>query len=351
MSDQVKQAARTESEVPGANPVLVEVTRGAMVESRHRGSAVIVDTGGKVVARWGDHRRPVYPRSGIKPLQAIPLVESGAAKAFGLGDAEIALACASHGGERRHTEAVEHWLRGIGLAVADLECGTQWPNHEATARALAKAGGAPSALHNNCSGKHAGFLCTAVHMAEETKGYVRFEHPVQQRILGTLEAMCGLRLDDAPRGIDGCAIPTIAIPIENLAYGMARFGAPDDLSPVRADACRRIAAAMAAEPYMVAGSDRYCTAVIQVTGGAALVKTGAEGVFCAAFPAYGLGAALKCDDGAKRAAEVMMSAVLRHVGVLTAEMEARLAEWITMPVTNRSGVRVGEVRATPAFES
>jgi len=349
MPNDTKAAAPAEIEPAGANPVLVEVTRGKMVESRHRGSAVIVDAGGAVVAHWGDHTQPVYPRSAIKPLQAIPLVETGAAEAFGLGDPEIALACASHGGEPRHTEAVERWLATVGLGIDDLECGAQWPNHEDTGRALAKAGETPSALHNNCSGKHAGFLATAVHMEEKTAGYVRFEHPVQQRILGTLEAMCGLGLGDAPRGIDGCAIPTIAIPLENLAYGMARFGAPDDLPPARAAACRRIADAVAAQPFMVAGTGRYCTDVIQVTGRAVLVKTGAEGVFCASLPEYRLGVALKCDDGAKRAAEVMMSAVLRHIGVLTRDMEAKLADWIAIPVTNRNGAHVGDVRATDAI--
>ncbi|UCH72840.1 MAG: asparaginase [Rhodospirillales bacterium] len=351
MSDDARSAAATVAGPAGANPILVEVTRGPMVESRHRGSAVVVDTRGKVVAAWGNHDRPVYPRSAVKPLQAIPLVETGAAAAFGLGDSEIALACASHGGEPRHVATVTAWLQNIGRGIGDLECGPQWPSHEDSAHALAAAGEAPTAVHNNCSGKHAGFLATAVHMGEETGGYVRIEHPVQQRILGTLEAMCGLDLSEAPRGIDGCAIPTIAIPLENLAYGMAGFGAPDEFSPGRADACRRIAAAMAAEPFMVAGTDRYCTAVMRVTGHAALVKTGAEGVFCAALPELGLGAALKCDDGTKRAAEVMMSAVLRQLGVLTAEMEAALADWITLPVTNRNGARVGEARATPAFKS
>ncbi len=350
MPSDAESTAAARVPVTGANPVLVEVTRGGAVESRHRGSAVIVDAQGKVVARWGDAARPVYPRSAVKPLQAIPLVESGAAEAFGLGDPEIALACASHGGEPRHVGAVKEWLRAIGLSAGDLECGSQWPSHEDSAYALAKAGETPTALHNNCSGKHAGFLTTAVHMAERTKGYVRIEHSAQQRILGTLEAMCGLDLSDAPRGIDGCAIPTIAVPLENLAYGMARFGAPDDLPAARAAACRRIAAAMAAKPFLVAGTGRYCTDVIRVTRGAALVKTGAEGVFCAALPGYGLGAALKCDDGAKRAAEVMMSAVLRHIGVLTAAMAAELADWITAPVTNRNGMKVGEIRATATFD-
>lgn len=343
------ESARADLPAPGANPILVEVTRGPMVESRHRGSAVIVDVAGTVARRWGDHTAAVYPRSAIKPLQAIPLVESGAADAFGLGDAEIALACASHGGEKRHTETVAAWLGKIGLSAADLECGAHWPSHEDTARAMATAGETPCTLHNNCSGKHTGFLSTAVHLGEKPKGYVRFDHPVQQRILGTLEAMCGIGLGDAPRGIDGCAIPTVAVPLENLAYGMARFGAPDDLPPERAAACRRIAAAVAAEPFMVAGTGRYCTEVMRVTGRAVLLKTGAEGVFCAALPDYGLGVALKCDDGATRAAEVMMSAVLREVGVLTEAMEAALADRIAVPVTNRNGAHVGDVTAAAAW--
>lgn len=332
-----------------ANPVTVEVTRGPIVESRHRGSAVIVDAAGKVAASWGDHTAAVYPRSAIKPLQAIPLVESGAAEAFGLGDVEIALACASHGGEPRHTKTVAAWLDRIGLGAGDLECGTHWPSHEATTLAMAGAGEQPCALHNNCSGKHTGFLTTAVHKGEPTRGYVKFEHPVQQRILGVLESMCGIELGHAPRGTDGCSIPTIAIPLENLAYGMARFGAPDGLSDSRAAACRRIAAAVAAEPFMVAGTGRYCTEVMTVTGRSVLLKTGAEGVFCAALPEYGLGVALKCDDGATRAAEIMMSAVLRHVGALTPEMQEKLASRILMPMENRNGIHVGDVRPTAVF--
>jgi L-asparaginase II len=332
-----------------ANPILVEVTRGSIVESRHRGSAAIVDITGKITRSWGDHAVAVYPRSAIKPLQAIPLVETGAAEAFGLGDAEIALACASHNGEPRHTETAAAWLDKIGLSDKDLECGAHWPIHDETTRAMAKAGETACAIHNNCSGKHTGFLTTAVHKGESTRGYIRFDHAVQQRILGVLEAMCGIDLGKAPRGIDGCSIPTIAIPLENMAYGMARFGAPDDLPAPRAAACRRIARAVAAEPFMVAGSDRYCTEVMAVTGRSVLLKTGAEGVFCAAIPDYGLGVALKCDDGATRAAEIMMSAVLRHIGVLTADMEAKLARRITMPLENRNGFHVGDVRPTAAF--
>lgn len=349
MPDDTPPTAQARIDPAGANPVLVEVTRGPMVESRHRGSAVVVDTAGKVVARWGDHTQPVYPRSAIKFLQAIPLVESGAAEAFGLGDAEIALACASHNAEPRHTEAVTAWLAKIGLSVADLECGPTPPKLEETVRAMTLAGESPTAVHNNCSGKHAGFLTTAAHKGEKTAGYVKFEHPVQQRVLGVLEAMCGIDLGRAPRGTDGCSIPTIAIPLENLAYAMARFAAPDDLPESRAAACRRIADAVAAEPYMVAGKGRHCTALMEITGRRALVKTGAEGVFCAALPEHGLGVALKCDDGAWRASEIMITAVLRHLGVLTEAMEAQLADLIATPVKNARGAHVGEVRPAEGF--
>lgn len=340
------------AEIPAdANPILVEVMRGPLVESRHRGSVAVVDVSGKVAASWGDRTAAVYPRSAIKPLQAIALVESGAAEALGLRDTEIALACASHGGEPRHTETVAAWLEKIGLGVGDLECGAHWPTHEATSHVMARAAQTPTALHNNCSGKHTGFLTTAIHKGEDTRGYIRFDHPVQQRILGVLEAMCGIDLGAAPRGIDGCSIPTIAIPLENLAYGMARFGAPDELPDARAGACRRIAEAVAAEPFMVAGTGRYCTEVMQVTGRSVLLKTGAEGVFCAALPEYGLGVALKCDDGATRGAEIMMSAVLCHIGALTTEMEKKLAGRIVMPLENRNGIHVGEVRPTEILKT
>ena len=336
--------------MPENNPILVEVTRGAMVESRHRGCAVVVDAAGKVAASWGDHARAVYPRSSVKFLQAIPLIESGAADAFGLGDAEIALACASHGGEPGHIDTVAKWLEKIGLGAGDLECGGHWPSHAGSVETLVREGLTPTGIHNTCSGKHAGFLSTAVHKGEPPKGYIRFEHAVQQRVMGVVEAMCGIDLGGAPRGIDGCAIPTIAIPLENLAYGMARFGAPDELGPARAAACRRIAGALAAEPFMVAGTGRYCTRIIQATGGAALVKTGAEGVFCAALPQFGLGVALKCDDGATRAAEIMMSAVLRHVGVLDKALQIKPGSRITTPVTNRKGDHIGDVRLTQAMK-
>lgn len=329
-----------------SSPVLVEVTRGGAIESRHRGRVVVVDRTGTVVMSWGDVEAPVYPRSAVKPLQAIPLVESGAADACGAGAREIAMACASHGGEPRHVATVAGWLARAGLSPADLECGAHLPSHGPSAEALMQAGVAPGAVHNNCSGKHAAMLVTAKHRGEPTRGYVERGHPVQQRVMGVLEQMCGVSLDTAPCGTDGCSIPTFALPLGNLALGMARFADPGDEVPERrAAAVRRIAAAMAAEPLMVAGEGRYCSAMIGATAGRALVKTGAEGVFCAALPELGLGVALKCEDGAKRAAEMMMTAVLMRLGVLDEATARSIDRGLEEPILNWNGRLVGEVRA------
>ena len=322
-----------------ANPVLVEATRGAMVESRHRGAFAVVDVKGRVVASAGDTERPVYARSAIKPLQAIPLVESGAAEAFGLGDAEIALACASHRGEPRHVETVTAWLARIGCSVADLECGAHPPSDARALAELLGARGTPHAAHNNCSGKHAGFLTLARHLGLPTEGYIRLEHGVQQRVLGTLEAMTGLDLGDAPRGVDGCGIPVIAVPLGNLALAMARLADPADQPEPRQAACARIRAAMAAQPFMISGTGRFCTRVISETGGRALVKTGAEGVFCGALPGRGLGIALKIDDGAGRAAEVAMAGLLARFDLLDAGHEL-----LAPQLHNRADAVVGVLR-------
>ena len=333
-----------------ANPILVEVTRGDMVESVHRGSVAVVDTTAKVALQWGNIDTAVYPRSAIKILQALPLVESGAADAFGLSDAELAIACASHSGEARHVDTVRDWLTRIGLSEEYLACGPHWPrHHQATLHDMIRAGTVPSDIHNNCSGKHAGMLTVAHHLDEPLAGYTKPTHPVQQRVLGILEAMCGLDLSQASRGTDGCSAPTWALPLSNLAYAFARIAAPDDLPPARATAIHRLRQAVAAEPFMVAGTDRYCTRLMTVTGAKIFVKTGAEGVFCAALPEYGLGIALKCDDGAARGSQYMLTAVLKRIGALDADMAARLDALVSIPIENCNGALVGMVRPAPTL--
>lgn len=330
-------------------PVLVEALRGDMVESVHRGSAVAADAAGRVVAAWGQPARPIYPRSAVKPLQALPLIESGAADAFALGDAEIALACASHSGAVRHERPILAWLKRIGLTAADLECGAHPPLDAAAARALARQGRQPSAVHNNCSGKHLGFLTTARHLGEPTAGYIGRDHPVQRRVAEALAAMTGLPVESLAWAGDGCGIPTFALPLAAIAAGMARLADPRGLTPARIAAAERIRAAMTAHPELVAGEGRLCTAVMRAAP-EVLLKGGAEGVYAASLPRLGLGVAVKIDDGAGRAAEVVVMAVLARLGAFTEAERTALAERFRPILRNVAGRPVGCLRpAANAF--
>lgn len=330
-----------------ANPVLVAVTRGPLIESLHRGAAVVIDASGTVVGAWGDAEQPVYARSACKPLQAMPLVETGAAQRFGLSDAEIALACASHRGEPVHTETVTAWLARVGLSVDDLECGTHLPSHEPTAHAMIRAGVEPTAVHNNCSGKHSGFLTTAVHMGEPTRGYIAYDHPVQRRVAQTMSELTGFDYTTAPWGHDGCGIPTIGAPLRALALGMARLADPSRLGPVRAAAAQRVVAAMAAAPVMVSGTGTFTSRTMEVAGHRCVVKPGAEGVFAGAFLDRGLGIAIKVDDGTSRGAELAMGALLAALGAFDAAVAAALAGFLEPEIQNRAGLVVGGLK--PVF--
>lgn len=329
---------------PGPAPIVIEVTRGPIVESRHRVACAVTDADGTVVASWGDVAGPVYPRSSVKLIQALPFLETGAAEGCGAGDAEVALACASHGGEAMHVEAVRAWLHRVGLSEDDLECGVQLPYHEPSMHAMIRAGRAPTAAHNNCSGKHTAMLATARHIAEPTRGYVDAGHPVQRRVVAAIAEMSGCDLADAPVGIDGCSLPNIALPLPGLATAMARLGEPSALPPVRAAACRRIVAAVAANPLMIAGHGRACSRINEELAGRAVVKTGAEGVFAATVPGQGLGVALKVADGASRASEVAIIAVLHRLGAVTETALRALSDIAAPAIINRRGLVVGAIR-------
>lgn len=331
------------------NPVLVEVVRGNLVESRHRGALVVVDGDGGVVLALGDVERPVFARSAVKGLQAIPLIESGAADRFGLTAAEIALACASHSGEPEHAATAASMLRKAGRDAACLECGSHWPMGEHAARALAAEGGKPSPLHNNCSGKHAGFVCVACAMEQEPAGYVTQDHAVQVEVRSVLEAMTGAVHGAENRGVDGCSIPAYAVPLRALALGFARFGTGQGLAPVRASATRRIREAVAANPFMVAGTRRFDTVAMEALRERAFIKTGAEGVYCGTIPDQGVGIALKIDDGAGRAAEVVMAALLNRFLTLDNASQAALAPLQRPVLKNWNGIHVGELRPASAL--
>jgi L-asparaginase II len=331
-----------------AEPILVEVLRGDMVESRHHGAYVVVDAAGCVVQAQGDIERPIYPRSAVKPLQALPLVETGAADHFGLGLKEIALACSSHSGTAPVVAAIEAWLKRIRLSVDDLECGADTPSDTAAAQALVRAGEQPSPLHNNCSGKHVGFLSTARHCGEPTRGYIHPKHPVQRRVEAALASMTGLDLERAPHGTDGCGIPVIGIPLNALARAMARLADPARLAADRATAARRILDAMALEYAVVAGASRFTREVMRVAAATVRLKPGAEGVFCAALPQHGLGVALKVGDGAARAADVAMGALLVKLGTIDAAQAAAIGGVLRPPLKNVVGQIVGELRPVEA---
>ena len=333
------------------NPTLVDVLRGSAVESSHRGALAIVDADGAVHTALGDIDRPIFPRSAVKVLQALPLVESGAADRFGLNDEELALACASHGGEPRHAQTAASMLAKAGLDAAALECGTHWPYFDAAVKALAAAGEGPSALHNNCSGKHSGFVCLGCMLAgsqdrrDFVSGYLQPQHPVMREVTAALQAATDWDLSNTPVGTDGCSIPTFAIPLRNLALAFARVGTGVGLRAGRAAAARRLRAAVASAPFMVAGTDRFDTRVMERLGDRVFCKVGAEGVYGAAIPELGLGVALKMDDGnTARACEVVMAAVIQRLLALD-EADAAFMEAFSHPaMRNWNGIAVGGLR-------
>lgn len=338
------------------NPVLIEVLRGGAVESQHAGALAIVDAAGAVHTALGDIARPIFPRSAVKLLQALPLVASGAAEAFGLSDAELALACASHSGEPEHVATAAAVLAKLGLDAGALECGTQWPSREPVLRGMLARGEVAGPLHNNCSGKHSGFVCVACLMArnagaeapEFARGYVAAEHPVMREVSAALSAASGVDVEQAPRGIDGCSIPTFALPLRSLALAFARCGTGQGLSDGNARAARRLRQAVAVAPFMVGGTDRFDTRVMQAYGEQLFCKIGAEGVYCAALPALGLGVALKIDDGAVRAAEAVMAAVAQ---VLLKTEDAVLHRYSHLVLRNWRGTEVGALRPAAALSS
>ncbi len=326
------------------NPVLVEVTRGGVVESFHRGAACVYDSTGARVLAWGHVDRPVFPRSTVKLLQAVPFLETGAADICQAGFNELALACASHGGERAHVAVARAWMDRLGLEEGHLACGAHIPYDSEAAASLVRAGEAPSALHNNCSGKHLAMAATALAKGEPVEGYHEPDHPVQRRVRDTMAELAGEDLAQAPMGIDGCSIPTYGMSLAALARAMARVADPRGLRVARQSAIRRLRNAVARNPFLVAGTGRFCSALIGRKSTELYVKTGAEGVFVASLYELGVGVALKIDDGAKRAAEVALAAILRYLEVLDDADWEGLAEYTAPRVLSRAGAEVGEIR-------
>ncbi len=330
-----------------ANPVLAEVWRGEILECVHRGTAVVASAEGEVVEAWGDPARVILPRSSYKMIQALPLVESGAADAAGLGAEHLALACASHQGAMVHTGLASRWLAAIGLAERDLRCGAHQPRDAAARHRLHDRGAAPDQFHNNCSGKHCGFLTANRHLGGGPE-YVDPEHPLQQAVRLATEEVTGETVSGF--AFDGCSAPNFAVSLNGLATAMARFATAGtsftgaSFTGARAGAARRLVEAMAAHPVLVGGEGGATTNLIRACAGRAVVKPGAEGVFVAILPQRGLGIALKIDDGNARGSEAAIAALLARHGALERQdpVYAALAD---APILNCRGFAHGHLRA------
>lgn len=299
---------------PGDQPLEVALIRGNSVESRHRVHAVVVGRKSEVLYRWGDASLSFFPRSAVKLLQAASWVSQGLDREYGLGPEHLSIACGSHHGEEEHTSLVEAWLKKLGLGEEDLECGVHAPYHAPTAQALVREGKNPTQLHNNCSGKHSGLLTLCRARGWDTQGYSFYDHPVQQAVRATLERFYGTDLERPLWGIDGCGIPTYSIPLGTMAASMARLADPKGLERDLGDAVRALNAAVGAKPRLIGGSNSFCSQIVAETEGRVFAKLGAEGVYGAWIPQSGVGLAMKSEDGAGRATEVAMAAVLRELG-------------------------------------
>ena len=339
-------------EIPAPEP-LVEVTRGGLTESRHRGHVIAVEPDGRVVAHIGAKETVTFLRSSAKPHQAMPLLTSGAADRFGFDEREIALACGSHSGEAIHTEVAASMLKKIGLGSEALKCGIHEPYSPEVARELREKGEAPSVLQNNCSGKHAGMLALALHLGAPIETYDEPSNPVQLAIGKTISQFSGILIENIAVATDGCGVPVFGITVKAMALMYARLvSPPPDFDENTKDACGRIVSAMSTYPELIGGTkDRLDTEIMRAAKDRLVSKVGAEGVYtvgifpCADWP-RGLGLAMKIEDGDDhRARPTVVIESLRQLGILADESLEAVARYAFFPVRNRRGDVVGEVTA------
>lgn len=324
---------------------MVELWRGGLLESVHSGHAVICGADGQIVEAWGDPAAVIFPRSSCKMIQALPLIESGAAHAAGLTEAQLALSCASHQGAKVHTDMVTRWLADLGLAEQDLRCGPHWPYDIPAHNALVLTGDTPCQIHNNCSGKHSGFLTLNRHLKAGSE-YTEVDHPLQKAVRSATEDVTG---ETSPGyGIDGCSAPNFATSVQGLARAMAFFAAANEDGDRRSKAAFRLTRAMATHPELVAGETRACTDLMRAMGGRVALKTGAEAVFVAIIPEKRIGIALKIVDGGTRASEAVIAALLIRAGVLD-EGHPAAQKRLGKDLRNWRDLRTGELRLAARF--
>jgi len=324
---------------------LIEVLRNGFVESFHLGSAIIVDSDGTIIKGWGDYEMLIFPRSAVKMIQSLPLIESGALKSLGLGKEEVALACASHQGSKYHANKIKKWLSVIGLDKNDLKCGVQPPSASSDREILRKLEKSPSQLNNNCSGKHAGFL-TVNKFLNFPQNYIDVNHPLQKEIRNILSELSGEEIINY--GMDGCSAPNFMCSIKGLALAMAKFSCPRKLGAVRSKAINFARESMYMNPYLVAGKNRACTELMQASQNPIIVKTGAEGVFLAAVPEKKVGIALKVFDGSSRASEACIASILVRLGALDQE-HPLVKKRLFSEIKNWNGFQTGVVKPSTQF--
>ena len=325
------------------SPITVEVTRGGLVESMHIAHAVISDQDGKIIQTFGDAEFLTYPRSAIKMIQALSFVESGAVERYDLQDRHVAIACASHLGEEQHIQVIQEWLDRIGLSEDDLECGAHEPSSKVAYQRMILAHEKPNRMHNNCSGKHCGILTTCLQMGWDPQGYLRWDHAAQVRIRKVLSEVSGLNYENVPWGVDGCGIPTYAVPLKAIAQMMSVMIREKNLTAERKAATKRILAAVGREPHMISGTEAFCTEVTIISEAKTFAKTGAEGVYTALIPDRGIAIALKVQDGAYRASQAVVMELMHRLGGLTEPQYSNLRNRIS-PLQNWSKDVVGEIR-------
>ncbi|MDN4075956.1 asparaginase [Fictibacillus terranigra] len=334
-----------------ASVKMIEVVRGGRIESTHSGHVAVVNAEGELLYSLGDPFRPTFARSSVKPIQAIPLLESGAAEAFGYDEADIALSCSSHSGEAQHTDRVHAILKRAGIQEEALQCGTHIPRSHDTYKELILAGKELTPLYSNCSGKHTGMLATAKFLGEPLESYFLPEHPVQKRIKRVMSELADFPEDQIGIAVDGCGVPVFELPLERLAFAFARLAKPEALGPKRQKAVERITSAMMKHPEMVGGTGRFCTDFMKTTRGRMFGKAGAESVYCIGDRETGLGIALKMEDGSPRAIHPATVEVLKQLNLLTESQVEELMHHYRPELKNARKETVGEIVASFALQN
>ncbi|MFA6235842.1 MAG: asparaginase [Bacteriovorax sp.] len=318
------------------DPFIVEVTRGPSAESQHLVDFVIMNADKKILASYGDITKGILPRSAIKMLQALLLVESGAYESLGLDHRHLALASSSHHADHVHTDLVHDWLHKLNLCEDNLRCGPQNPSRESVRDSLIRQNLKPHRGHNNCSGKHSGILSVCIHKNYDTKNYDLYNHPVQQDIIRTLSEVYEYNLSNSPYGVDGCGIPTISTPLYNLTLG--------HINLANRDSGKLILESIAKAPEYISGDNNFCTEIVRATNGRVFAKVGAEGVYCAFSPSLDIFISLKVRDGAGRASEFATANLLKEYGCINKEEEQSLMKFLSPKIKNLEGAIVGELR-------